>query len=162
MREQGADRRGTIPAPAGMVPRRSASTSLQDGETLEEAALAGQAARELAEELGITAAAEDLKLWVVTHGENGSVGLTYLAPPLSETALRARFTAAASADREQGRAPELDEITLVHSPGELAGRAGPHADYLAPIVSRYLGYSGPPGGLATWEPIHDAARPRRV
>ncbi len=38
-------------------------------------------ARELGEELGVAAAAEDLELWVVTRGENGSVGLTYLARP---------------------------------------------------------------------------------
>ncbi|WP_420712534.1 NUDIX hydrolase [Streptomyces sp. CB00316] len=45
----------------------------QDGAVLDESALAGQAARELAEELGSSAAAKDLRLWVVTRGENGSV-----------------------------------------------------------------------------------------
>ncbi|MEU2428428.1 NUDIX domain-containing protein [Streptomyces sp. NPDC007861] len=108
-----------------------------DGAVLDESALAGQAARELAEELGIGVAAEDLKLWVVTRGENRSVGLTYLAPALPEATLRADFAAAAAAEREQGREPELTDIALLHSPDELADLVGPHADYLEPIVRRY-------------------------
>ncbi|MEJ8655007.1 NUDIX domain-containing protein [Streptomyces sp. MS1.AVA.4] len=112
----------------------------QDGATLGELALAGQAARELTKELGICAAAEDLKLWVVTRGENGSVGLTYLAPALPETELRAGFASAAVAERVQGREPELDGIALVRSPNELAGLTGPHADYLEPIIRRFSGH----------------------
>ncbi|CAL9328694.1 hypothetical protein SUDANB146_06479 [Streptomyces sp. enrichment culture] len=110
----------------------------QEGTVLDEAALAGQAARELGEELGVAAAAEDLELWVVTRGGNGSVGLTYLAPALPEVALRAHFSAAAAAERSQGRDPELDAIVLLGSPDELAGLDGPHADYLAPIVRRFF------------------------
>ncbi|MFJ8694671.1 hypothetical protein [Streptomyces roseolilacinus] len=87
--------------------------------------------------MGIGAAPEDLKLWVVTRGENSSIGLTYLAPALPETAVRAGFAAAAAAERAQGREPELDDITLVRSPDELAGLIGPHADYLEPIVRLY-------------------------
>ncbi|MEU9062406.1 NUDIX domain-containing protein [Streptomyces sp. NPDC048430] len=109
----------------------------QDGAVLDESALAGQAARELAEELGISTAAKDLRLWVVTRGENGSVGLTYLAPALPEVAVRAAFAAAAAAERAQGREPELDDIALVRSPEKLVELTGPHADYLEPIVRRY-------------------------
>ncbi|WP_344272638.1 NUDIX hydrolase [Streptomyces hebeiensis] len=109
------------------------------GTVLDESALAGQAARELTEELGIGAASEDLNLWVVTRGENGSVGLTYLAPALPEATLRAGFTAAAAAERVQGREPELDRIALVRSPDELTALAGPHADYLEPTVRRFSG-----------------------
>jgi 8-oxo-dGTP pyrophosphatase MutT (NUDIX family) len=108
-----------------------------DGALLDESALAGQAARELAEELGIGVAAEDLRLWVVTRGENRSIGLTYLAPALPEAKLRAGYTAAAAADRLRGREPELDAIALLRSPAELASLASPHADYLAPIVRRF-------------------------
>ncbi len=110
----------------------------QDGAALDDAALACQAARELAEELGVAAAAEDLELWVVTRGENGSVGLTYLAPPRPGATLRAHFTAGAAAERSEGREPELDTIVLVGSADELAGLDGPHADYLEPIVRRYF------------------------
>lgn len=109
----------------------------RDGEALNEPALAGQAARELLEELGIDAVPETLRLWVATRGENGSVGLTYLAPALPEEAVRARFAAAADAERAHGREPELDDIALVRSADELAGLSGPHADYLEPIVRRY-------------------------
>lgn len=111
----------------------------QVGAVLDESALAGHAARELAEELGISAPAKDLRLWVVTRGENGSVGLTYLAPALSEATLRVDITAAAAAERVQGREPELDDIALVRSPDELAALAGPHADYLEPVVRRFAG-----------------------
>lgn len=53
-----------------------------DGEVLDEAALGSQAARELAEEMGIDTAPEVLRLWVVTRGKNNSIGLTYLAPAI--------------------------------------------------------------------------------
>ncbi|MFI6055938.1 NUDIX hydrolase [Streptomyces violascens] len=110
-----------------------------DGGGLDEVVLAGQAARELAEELGIVAAASVLRLWVVTRGENGSIGLTYLAPALPEAALCEGFAAAAAADRVQGREPELDDMALVRAPAELAALSGPHADYLAPVVCRFMG-----------------------
>ncbi|WP_282090672.1 NUDIX hydrolase [Streptomyces tendae] len=110
----------------------------QDGAVLDDAALACQAARELAEELGVAAAAKNLDLWSVTRGENGSVGLTYLAPALPEATLRAHFTAAAAAERSQGREPELDTFVPVGSADELAGVGGPHADCLEPIVRRFF------------------------
>ncbi|WP_331762428.1 NUDIX domain-containing protein (plasmid) [Streptomyces sp. NBC_01527] len=110
----------------------------QDGEALDEAALGGQAARELVEEMGIETPPEALRLWAVTRGENGSIGLTYLAPALPESAVRDGFAAAAKAELAQGREPELDEIALVRSPDELAGLVGAHADYLEPVVRRYM------------------------
>ncbi|MFD5882799.1 NUDIX domain-containing protein [Streptomyces yangpuensis] len=109
----------------------------QPGEGLVESDLAGQAARELFEELGLDTGAKVLKLWAVTRGENGSVGLTYRAPVLSEPAVRAAFAAAAAAERAQGREPELDEIALVGSPRELEYLAGPYADYLGLLVGRF-------------------------
>ncbi|MFE5488964.1 NUDIX domain-containing protein [Streptomyces virginiae] len=109
----------------------------QAGEGLGESDLAGQAARELFEELGVDADAEVLRLWAVTRGENGSVGLTYRAPALSEPAVRAAFAAAAAAERAQGREPELDDIALVSAPRELEYLSGPHADYLEPLVRRF-------------------------
>ncbi|MET7718726.1 NUDIX domain-containing protein [Streptomyces sp. NPDC005407] len=109
----------------------------QDGEVLDETALRGQAARELVEEVGIDTPPGALRLWAVSRGKNSSIGLTYLAPALPESVLREGFAAAARADRAQGREPELDEVTLVRTPDELAGLIGPHADYLEPIVRRY-------------------------
>ncbi|MFD6244602.1 hypothetical protein [Streptomyces roseolus] len=107
------------------------------GEGLTEADLAGQAARELFEELGLDGGAEELRLWAVTRGENGSVGLTYRAAVLPEAAVRDAFAAAAAAERAQGREPELDDIALVSSPRELEFLSGPHADYLEPLVRRF-------------------------
>ena len=49
-------------------------------EPLDLAALRRHAARELVEETGADTAPEDLTLWVVTRGENGSIGVLFLAP----------------------------------------------------------------------------------
>ncbi|MFE6848714.1 NUDIX hydrolase [Streptomyces sp. NPDC057686] len=107
-----------------------------DGEVLDEGALRGQAARELAEEIGAQVKPDELRLWVATRGENSSVGLTYLAPARPDAELRERFTTVV-AKRAESREPELDEVALVRSSAELAGLAGPHVDYLEPIVRRY-------------------------
>ncbi|WP_433358702.1 hypothetical protein [Streptosporangium sp. CA-115845] len=63
--------------------------------------------------------------------------MTYLAPPQPAALLHERFEAVTAAEQALGRAPELDRIALVSSPAELVGLAGPHVDYLEPIVSRY-------------------------
>ncbi|MEU9719884.1 NUDIX domain-containing protein [Streptomyces sp. NPDC047976] len=107
------------------------------GEVLDEAALRSQAARELAEETGVDVKPDELRLWAVTRGENSSIGLTYLAPARPEAGLRECFRAVVVAEHAEGRDPELDELALVRSPEELAGLAGPHVDYLEPIVRKY-------------------------
>ncbi|MER0241353.1 NUDIX domain-containing protein [Streptomyces sp. HSW2009] len=105
---------------------------------LDEATLAGQAARELTEEVGISVSAQDLRLWCATRGENNSIGLTYLAPPHPETTLLEAFTEATTAEQNQGNEPELDRIVLVRTSDDLTGLNGPHADYLSPITTRFL------------------------
>ncbi|MGW4550213.1 NUDIX hydrolase [Streptomyces violaceorubidus] len=107
------------------------------GEGLVDADLAGQAARELFEELGIRVAAGALQLWVATRGENSSVGLTYLAPELPQPTVRAAFADMAAGEQARGHEPELDDIAFVSSLEDLGTLPGPHADYLAPIVERY-------------------------
>ncbi|MGP3950909.1 NUDIX hydrolase [Streptomyces sp. 7N604] len=106
-------------------------------EELDEAALHRNAARELAEEIGVGLSPEELALWAVTRGEHGSIGLVYLAPARSASVLHERFAALVAAEQAQGREPELDEIALVRSPAGLADLDGPHADYLEPVVRRY-------------------------
>ncbi len=108
------------------------------GDALDELSLAGHAARELAEEMGVDVAAEDLRLSAVTRGGNSSVGLTYIAPELPEEALREGFAAVAAAERARGREPELDELVLVSSSADLSGLPGPHADYLEPVLRRHF------------------------
>ncbi|MCK7624423.1 NUDIX domain-containing protein [Streptomyces sp. RS10V-4] len=115
----------------------------RDGEVLDEGALRRQAARELAEEIGVEADPEVLRLWLATRGENASVGLTYLAPALPETELRMRFAAGVAAERAAGREPEFDAITLVRTADDLAGLV-PQADYLAAVVGRYANGGGRP------------------
>ncbi|MER7109428.1 NUDIX hydrolase [Streptomyces sp. NPDC000229] len=113
-------------------------------ETLDETALRRNAARELVEETGVDLPPEELALWVVTRGENRSIGLVYLAPRLPAAVLRDNFEAVTAAERAHGRDPELDRIALVSSPSDLADLDGPHADYLEPVVRRYTTGPGVP------------------
>ncbi|MGA5704744.1 NUDIX hydrolase [Peterkaempfera bronchialis] len=109
----------------------------RSGETLDEAELRRQAAKELAEEAWIDVAADALALLSITRGENGNVGLHYLAPPLPERLVMARFADVAEAEAAQGRAAELDEIVLLASPKDLAELDGQHVDYLEPLLEHY-------------------------
>ncbi|WP_329551672.1 NUDIX hydrolase [Streptomyces sp. NBC_00696] len=104
---------------------------------LDLAALHRHAARELIEETGIDTRPDDLTLWNVARAGNGGIGVLFRAPALPEARLRERFEAMAAAERAQGREPELDDIVLIHSTAQLPLLAGPHADYLEPIVRRY-------------------------
>ncbi|MFD4880615.1 NUDIX hydrolase [Streptomyces sp. NPDC058420] len=104
---------------------------------LDLAALHRHAARELIEETGIDTRPDDLALWNVARAGNGGIGVLFRAPSLPEARLRERFGAMAAAERAQGREPELDDIVLIHSTAQLPLLAGPHADYLEPIVRRY-------------------------
>ncbi len=117
----------------------------REGGMLDEGGLRGQAARELAEEIGVEAKPDELRLWAATQGENSSVGLTFLAPALPESKLRQRFATVVTAERAAGREPELDVIELMRSPHELADLARPHADYLEPILRRYAAATLGPG-----------------
>ena len=104
---------------------------------LDMSALHRHAARELIEETGIDASPGDLTFWNVTRAGNGGIGVLFRAPSLPEARLRERFEAMAAAERAQGREPELDTIALIRSTAQLPDLAGPHADYLEPIVRRY-------------------------
>lgn len=113
--------------------------------TLDEAALRRHAALELVEETGVDVRPEDLRLWVVTRGEDRSVGLMFLAPPQPERVIRERFEAMTAAEHALGQTPELDRIAMVGSPADLSPLAGPHVDYLKPVVHRYTQPSLRPG-----------------
>ncbi|MET8079602.1 NUDIX hydrolase [Streptomyces sp. NPDC005303] len=103
-------------------------------EPLDEYALRRHAAVELAEETGLDVPAGDLTRCLVTHCEDGQVGVHYLAPPVPAALLEERFMALVAAETARGRAPELDRIALVGSPAELPDLTGPHVTYLEPVV----------------------------
>ncbi|MGW1174815.1 NUDIX hydrolase [Kitasatospora sp. NPDC002543] len=109
----------------------------QGGACLDEAELRRQGAKELSEETGIEVAADALVLLAITRGENGNVGLHYLAPELPEPLVLARFAGVVEAETAQGRAAELEEIVLLASPKDLAGLDGQHVDYLEPLLEHY-------------------------
>ncbi|MFG3590887.1 NUDIX domain-containing protein [Streptomyces sp. NPDC047990] len=112
----------------------------RSGAVLDESALAGQATRELAEELCTGASPPPEPEAVGGHPrQERQCRPDVPRPSPPEATLRAGFTAAAAAERAQGRDPELDGIALVHSLDELAALAGPDADYLDPIVRRLSG-----------------------
>lgn len=99
---------------------------------LDETALRHHAAVELAEETGIEASG--LTRCLVTHGEDGQVGVHYLAPPVPAALLHERYEALVAAETASGRVPEFDRIALVGSPAELPDLTGPHVLYLEPVL----------------------------
>ncbi|MEV1204769.1 NUDIX hydrolase [Microbispora rosea] len=118
------------------LPGGSAEPPEDDG-LLDTAALRRHATRELAEEIGADTAPDELTLWLIIRDEGGSVGVLFLAPPRPAPFLHERFADLVASETALGRDPELDRITLVRSPAELARLSGPHADYLEPVVRRY-------------------------
>ncbi len=108
------------------------------GESSDETHLRVHAARELAEEVGVVVAPGELRLWVVTRGEHGNIGVFYLAPPLPFAEVEAWFEAAVVREREAGREPEFVEIGVVRSATGLAELPGRRVDYLEPLVDRLV------------------------
>ncbi|KUF17964.1 NUDIX hydrolase [Streptomyces silvensis] len=116
-----------------------------EGVPLDLAALRRNAARELAEETGVTQLPEDLALWGVARGPYGSAGVLFLAPARPPAHLRGRFADLASAEEARGREPELDRIAFVGSPAGLArlgGAGADRADCLEPVVARFTAGAG--------------------
>ncbi|MFF0477018.1 hypothetical protein [Streptomyces sp. NPDC004284] len=102
------------------------------------ASLRRHAARELAEELGIPASDEELRLWGLTRvTQFGSLGFHFLAPPVPSALVRRRRAELAVSVTERGVVPVLDEIAFVPS-GERAARLGPGTDYLHQVLGRYF------------------------
>jgi 8-oxo-dGTP pyrophosphatase MutT (NUDIX family) len=105
-----------------------------DAEELDAAALARHAARELLEETGIAVDHGDLRLWTLSRGEHGNIGVFFRAPSLPEALVRERFQTLLDAELAAGREPELDDIVFPRSPRDMAALDGPRVDYLAPIL----------------------------
>ncbi|MEU6714605.1 NUDIX domain-containing protein [Nonomuraea sp. NPDC046802] len=109
----------------------------QGREAFDTAALRRHAARELAEETGVDTAPGELRLWLVTHDEEGHVGVLFLAPRRPESLLRERYAALVSSETAHGREPELAQIAFVRSPSEVAGLDGTHVAYLKPLLAHW-------------------------
>jgi 8-oxo-dGTP pyrophosphatase MutT (NUDIX family) len=124
---------GSVEPPAGREP-------------LDEAALRGHAALELAEETGLDTPPAELTRCLVTRTASGQIGVHYLAPPRPEPLLRERFATLVATETALGRDPEFDEIALVGCPAELPHLTGPHVAYLEAVVSRHTGPVGDSSG----------------
>ncbi|ONH25696.1 NUDIX hydrolase [Pseudofrankia asymbiotica] len=112
-----------------------------EGEPLDVEGLRALAARELREETGTEAAAEDLGLECLLLGPRGDVGVVFRAPPRSVSSLRQQHESLIEAEKARGHDPELDQIAFASTSGELAALDGPTADYLALLVDRHSQYS---------------------
>ncbi|MEU9900748.1 NUDIX hydrolase [Streptomyces phaeochromogenes] len=133
-----AGRMSPSTAAAGRWQLPGGSVEYPDGnDPLDTAGLRRNAARELAEEIGIDTDPDTLALWAITRGTIGNIGVHFLALPLPASLLRERFAAVVSSTTEAGSEPELDQIALVQSPADLDNLHGPHVDYLGPVVHRY-------------------------
>ncbi|MEU5757254.1 NUDIX domain-containing protein [Streptomyces sp. NPDC047829] len=106
-------------------------------EHLDETALRRNAQRELAEEVGIDVSADALRLWAVTRGEHGNIGIHYLAPPQASSDLNDSYSAVARAAHAQGMHPEFDKIQYMSSENDLKSLPAPHVDYLASVMRRF-------------------------
>jgi 8-oxo-dGTP pyrophosphatase MutT (NUDIX family) len=109
----------------------------QAGAALNVEFLRRHAALELAEETGHKAAPGDLKLWTVTRGDKGNVGVHFRAPACPADTLAEQYTQLVSTESAQGRTPELDRIAFIGSDADVAGLGGRCADFLAVLAARH-------------------------
>ncbi|MET9611730.1 NUDIX hydrolase [Kitasatospora indigofera] len=104
-----------------------------DGQHLDFEALRRHAARELAEEIGLESDPDSLRLWAVSRGEHGNIGVHLAAMPVPEEVVRRRHQSLL-ASMAGCAEPELEEIEMVDSPAQLAA-LGPTVDYLHPALA---------------------------
>lgn len=122
----------------------------QAGAALDVECLRRHAAQELVEEVGRKVAFEELKLWTVTRGDKGNVGVHFRAPACPAEAIVEQYEQLAAAEAARGRTPELDRIAFLESDADVAGLGGRYADFLPVLAARHAA-SGPT----------DQAHPRR-
>ncbi|MEF9881103.1 NUDIX hydrolase [Streptomyces sp. P9-A4] len=142
-----------LPTEAGLTVGRGSSTTAAPGHwslpggsaeppaaghPLDVASLRRDAARELAEELGVRIVVEELRLWGLTRGTRfGSLGFHFLAPPVPSALVRRRHADLTVCETKRGDVPELDKIAFVPST-EQAACLGPGADYLHQVLGQYF------------------------
>jgi 8-oxo-dGTP pyrophosphatase MutT (NUDIX family) len=107
-----------------------------EGRPLDLGWLRRHAVRELAEEVGLPVDPEDLRLWAVTRGEHGNVGVHFLAPELSQELVRKHHAELVAAERAQGVEPEMEELAVVRGVDQVAALEQ-WCDYLPQLVARY-------------------------
>jgi 8-oxo-dGTP pyrophosphatase MutT (NUDIX family) len=96
--------------------------------------LAREAARELAEETGISTPSESFTFCLVTQAVGGNVGVIFRAPPLPESVIRDGFAEHRGREVAAGRAVEFDGIEIVSTMNNLVAMGGPYADSVIPVL----------------------------
>ncbi|MFJ1672552.1 NUDIX hydrolase [Streptomyces bottropensis] len=119
------------------LPGGTIEPTQRSGTTLDMDELRRHAAKELAEEVGRDVPAEDPKLWMVTRGDKGNVGLHFRTRPCPADTLTEQYTALVCAESAQGRTPELDRIAFIRSNADVAGLGGRIADFLSVLAARH-------------------------
>lgn len=97
--------------------------------------LAAEASRELFEETAITRCPDDLKLWIVSRGEHGNVGVCFIAEPAE-----AHEIIAAREHLQHDANSELDELRTVQDFSQVDD--GDQVDYLRTYLGLYRKTSG--------------------
>ncbi|WP_154814561.1 NUDIX domain-containing protein [Actinophytocola xinjiangensis] len=125
---------GQVQIPGGVVEQPTGA--------VDEAWLAHEAARELAEETGVVVPPEELARFAVTSTPGGNVGVFFRAPPLAEKVIRERFAVLLAKETAAGNVPELAEVTTVGSLSDLLELGGPYSASSIPVARRYLDQFG--------------------
>jgi len=81
---------------------------------------------------------EELDLWLAARVPSGNVGFFFTAPALPGELVIQPHAALVDAERARGCDPEFDGVTLIQNAAELAAVDGAPADYLRPLVRRFL------------------------
>lgn len=125
--------KGTAKEGLWQLPGGSVEPPRHDSEGLDVAYLAAEASRELAEETGIYRPAASLRLWAVSRGEHGNVGVSFVVAPVDSPAIDAARHHIARASLR-----ELDSVIMVGDVADLESLEGNCADYVAPHVACFL------------------------